>query len=173
MSDNPHQPVAPSLIEANRAFAERLDGGPDDISPPSRQVAIVTCMDARIGPLEVLGLNLGEAHIIRNAGGIVTDDTVRSVCLSQRALGTREVLVIQHTRCGLHTPDPDALTNDIAEGAGQQPPWDVGGFSDFDDSVRRSVTRLRESPFLVATDNIRGFVLDMDSKVLTEVDTSL
>ncbi|MDV6011443.1 carbonic anhydrase [Haloechinothrix sp. LS1_15] len=126
-------------------------------------------MDTRISPYEVLGLHTGEAHVLRNAGGIVTDDVIRSLALSQRKLQTREVMVVQHTGCGVGTVTEDGFKDELESATGVRPTWSVEAFADVYESVRRSVRRVRSSHFLPHADQVRGFVLDIDSGKLTEV----
>ncbi len=135
---------------------------------PALGLAVVTCMDSRIDLFALLGLRLGEAHVIRNAGGLVTDDVVRSLLLSQTLLGTREVVVIQHTGCGLHG-DEGALRERVAEVAGVEPPGPLGAFADVDESVRGQLARLRAQPGLIGGDAARGFVFDVETGGLREV----
>ncbi|MCP2262266.1 carbonic anhydrase [Streptoalloteichus tenebrarius] len=136
---------------------------------PSMQIAIVTCMDARIKVFDLFGLKHGEAHILRNAGGVVTDDVIRSLALSQRKLGTREIIIVQHTQCGLSTITDDEFRDELEKDSGLRPTWAVEAFREVKDSVRQSVQRARRSPFLPHTDNVRGFVLDVTTGSLTEV----
>lgn len=136
---------------------------------PKLQVAVLTCMDARIRVFEIFGLLQGEAHVLRNAGGVVTDDMIRSLALSQRKLGTREVLIVQHTDCGLNMVSEDGFKDELEADTGLRPTWAVEAFKDVNDSVRRSVTRVRRSDFLPHTDLVRGFVYDVHSGELTEV----
>lgn len=167
-TDPPFRPSADDLMAANAAYAADFsDGG--RAGPPTRQLAVVTCMDARVDPAALLGLGPGEAHVLRNAGGVVTDDTLRSLCLSQRALGTREVLVVHHTRCGLEGLDDEAFAAEVEADVGDRPPWPAQGFTEVASSVRRSVRRLADSPWLVDTTHIRGFVYDVDTGRLAEV----
>lgn len=140
-------------------------GGPR----PRRGLAILTCMDSRIDPLALLGLALGEAHVIRNAGGIVDQGAVRSLVISQRKLATREVLVLQHTGCGVLGLDDEAFAREIEADAGVRPAWGGGGFADLDESVRRSVEALRAEPALPRRDAIRGAVLDLATGEVREV----
>jgi carbonic anhydrase len=137
--------------------------------PPKLGVAIVTCMDARIDPVRMFGLAPGEAHVLRNAGGVVTDDVIRSLLLSQRFLGTRAVLVIHHTRCGVLGLSEDTVKAEIQAEIGIRPPFALEGFSDIDADVRQSLARIRQSPFLPQRDAVRGFVLDIDDGRLREV----
>jgi carbonic anhydrase len=138
---------------------------------PSRQVVLVTCMDARIDPAAALGLTPGDAHVLRNAGGLVTDDVVRSLAISQHALGTREVMVVQHTQCGMHGLDENALALKIEAARGTPPNANVrfGAFIDLDTSVRASVARLRATDLLLHHDRIRGFVYEVETGRLREV----
>ena len=136
---------------------------------PALRLAILTCMDARIDLFGALGLEAGQAHILRNAGGVVTDDVIRSLAISQRRLGTREVMVVQHTRCGMQTITDDEFTAELVRDTGSSPPFAVRAFSDLEASVQDSVRSLRDSPFLVHRDAIRGFVYDVESHRLREV----
>jgi carbonic anhydrase len=136
--------------------------------PPSRRLAVVACMDSRIDLFAILGLSNGEAHVIRNAGGLPTDDVLRSLTLSQAVLGTREVMVIQHTGCGLHN-DEAFLRERIADATGgAAPEGPLGAFDDLDESVRRSVERIRSCPFLLST-SVRGFVYHVEDGRLREI----
>jgi carbonic anhydrase len=137
---------------------------------PGAGLAIVTCMDARIEPLQVLGLQRGDAHVIRNAGGLVTDDVVRSLTVSQRLLGTVHVIVMQHTDCGLMTVSDEAFQRALKNDTGCTPPWAVGAFDDLVDSVRRGMRTVLDTPFLPAKRHVRGFVLDVGSGQVAEVD---
>lgn len=136
---------------------------------PSLQVAILTCMDSRIRVFEIFGLRQGEAHVLRNAGGVVTDDMIRSLALSQRKLGTREVLLVHHTDCGLRLVTEDDFKDELEQDSGLRPTWSVEAFRDVKDSVRGSVNRVRRSPFLPHRDKVRGFVYDVHTGELTEV----
>jgi len=156
------------LIANNRARASTRPGEPAP-APPSRAVAIVTCMDARIDPIAALGLQPGEAHVLRNAGGAVTDDVIRSLAISQRLLGTREVMVIGHTRCGMQGLDEGGLRAELAEAAGAEPEWSIESFADLDSGVRESVARVRSSPFLLHRGRVRGFVYELETGRLREV----
>ncbi|PWW65866.1 beta-class carbonic anhydrase [Actinokineospora spheciospongiae] len=145
-------------------------GAPEIPTPvPNLHVAVVTCMDARIKVFDVFGLRHGETHIMRNAGGIVTDDVIRSLSISQRKLQTREVVVMQHTSCGLATFTDDEFRDEVAADTGMRPPWAVESFRDVEQSVRLSVERVRRSPFIPHTDNVRGFVYDVRTAKITEV----
>jgi carbonic anhydrase len=136
---------------------------------PARRIAVVTCMDARIDVEAVLGLRLGDAHVLRNAGGMVSDDTIRSLALSQWQLGTRSVLVVQHTDCALHRLHGPTFGQWLYEAGGQLPTWEVGGFVDLDTNVRESLRRLTTSPFLRHRDQVYGFVLDLPTGRLRAV----
>jgi carbonic anhydrase len=155
------------LVEAARR-AEASWPGPLPVKP-STGVAVVACMDARIDVHSLFGLSPGDAHVIRNAGGLVTDDTVRSLAISQRLLGTTEVVLVHHTNCGMLGLDDDAFAADVEKDAGRRPSWRAGGFTDAAEDVRQSMQALRECPFLPARDAIRGFVLDVDTGALEEV----
>ena len=143
---------------------------PEGAAAPRLKVAIVACMDARINPVELFELESGDAHVIRNAGGLVSDDVIRSLAVSQHRLGTRAVMIIQHADCGMQKVTEEEFTSQMTEHAGMPPTWKVGAFDDVQSSVRTSLRRLRESPFLVAHDDIRGFVFDESTGTLREVD---
>jgi carbonic anhydrase len=136
---------------------------------PSLKVVILTCMDTRIRVSDLFNLELGEAHTLRNAGGVVTDDVIRSLALSQRELGTTEVLIVQHTTCGVSTITEDGFKDQLERDTGLRPTWSVEAFGDVEDSVRRSVERVRRSPYLPHAQNVRGFVYDVKTGALTEV----
>jgi carbonic anhydrase len=148
------------------SFAEQLP------MPPSQQVAVVACMDARLDVYRILGLKPGEAHVIRNAGGVVTDDAIRSLTISQRLLGTREIILIHHTDCGMLTFTDDAVKRQIQDDTGIKPRFALEAFPDLDEDVRQSIARIRESPF-IPNKNIRGFVFDVGSGRLNEVTESV
>lgn len=153
----------------------RHEQGPDLGAPgvptpvPSLHVAVVTCMDARIKVFDVFGLKHGEIHILRNAGGIVTDDVIRSLAISQRKLATREVIVMQHTSCGMMTITEDGFRDELEEDTGLRPTWAIEAFTDVENSVRQSVARVRTSPFLKLTSEVRGFVYDVHTAKIHEV----
>ncbi len=156
------------LLKRNQELGDVVPG--DRSSPrPSLHVAVLTCMDARIRVFEIFGLLQGESHVLRNAGGVVTDDMIRSLALSQRKLGTREVLIVQHTDCGLSMVTEDDFKDELEEASGLRPTWSVEAFREVEDSVRRSVQRVRRSDFLPHTDNVRGFVYDVKTGRLSEV----
>ncbi|MDA0171552.1 carbonic anhydrase [Solirubrobacter taibaiensis] len=151
----------------NQAYAVRFDSGHLP-TPPRKQVAVVTCMDSRMDIFAILGLSNGEAHIIRNAGGVVTDDVIRSLSISQRKLSTREIIVINHTECGMLTFTDDELREQLRQETGMKPPWSPESFSDLDAEVRNSLNRIRNSAF-IQHKNARGFVYDVDTGRLREV----
>ncbi len=155
------------LLGHNRDYVDR-HGHRELPTAPQLHLAVLTCMDSRLDLFGALGLNLGEAHLIRNAGGLATDDAVRSLLLSQRLLGTRSVMVIHHTRCGLETFDEEELANDVEASLGTRPPFRLGAYLDVDDDVRQTVATLRSSPFIDGTE-IRGFVFSVDDGDLREI----
>jgi carbonic anhydrase len=161
--------VRNSTTDELLAHAGRDPRPAGDDPVPSRGVTIVTCMDCRIDPYTLFGLKAGEVHLLRNAGGIVTEDVLRSLLLSQSLLETREVMVIQHTTCGLQAEE-DELRRRVADAAGADPPWPLRAFTDVEASVRRQVAALRESPHLIETGAIRGFVYEVETGRLREVD---
>lgn len=155
------------LLASARRYARGFTAGELSVAPALR-LAVVACMDSRIDLFAVLGLRLGEAHVIRNAGGLVTDDVLRSLTLSQSLLDTREIMVIQHTGCGLHGEE-DALRERVAAACGVEPPWPLGAFSDVEVSVRRQLEVLRDAPSLVGGGAARGFVYEVETGRLQEV----
>ena len=157
------------LLANNRAFAELLPDKHLDVQP-SRQLAIVTCMDSRLDVFAALGLADGEAHVLRNAGGVITDDVIRSLAISQRRLGTREVMLIHHTDCGMQTLTDDGFRAELQEATGVAPAFAIESFGDVDADVRQSILRVRRSPFLLHRDAVRGFVYDVDTHGLREVE---
>lgn len=160
--------VTDRLVDANQLYAAGFtDPGMD--ARPVLRVAVVACMDARLDLHDALGLSLGDCHTIRNAGGVVTDDVVRSLTISQRALGTRSVVLIHHTGCGLESLTED-FRHELEMEVGQRPSWAVESFRDVDQDVRQSMRRIRTSPFLLYTDDIRGFVFDVKTGLLREID---
>jgi carbonic anhydrase len=147
------------------------EGAPSVPTPvPALHLAVLTCMDARIKVFDVFGLKHGEVHILRNAGGVATDDVLRSLAISQRKLQTREVIVMQHTSCGMMTVTEDGFKDELEEDTGLRPTWAVEAFRQVQDSVRQSVTRIRRSPFVPHTDSVRGFVYDVATGGIAEVD---
>jgi carbonic anhydrase len=159
--------VIDDLVAHNRAYVER-HGHRELPTSPQLHLAVLTCMDSRLDLFGALGLNLGEAHLIRNAGGLASDDAIRSLLLSQRLLGTRSVMVIHHTRCGLETFDEETLAKDVEASVGVRPPFRLGAYRDVEEDVRSTVETLRASPFIDTTE-IRGFVFDVDDADLREV----
>ncbi len=137
--------------------------------PPSKQIAVLACMDARINVYAVLGLGEGESHVIRNAGGVVTEDEIRSLAISQRLLGTKEIILIHHTDCGMLTFTDDGFKQSIQDELGIKPPWAAESFTDLDADVRQSIARIKASPFIPLKDSIRGFVFDVATGKLNEV----
>ena len=158
------------LLANNRAFADGLEAGPHLDLRPSRRLAIVTCMDSRLDVFAALGLGDGEAHVLRNAGGVITDDMIRSLAVSQRRLGTREVMLIHHTDCGMQKLTDDGFRAELQEATGVAPAFAIESFVDLDADVRQSVLRVRRSPFVPHRDAVRGFVYDVDTHRLQEVD---
>lgn len=161
-------PNADDLVARNAAFGDSLEDGHLDVRP-SRSLAIVTCMDSRIDVFAMLGLENGEAHIIRNAGGVITDDAIRSLCLSQRYMGTREIILVHHTDCGLHNLDVAKFNDAFEADVGVRPPWKLEAFADPVANVRQSIRRLELSPFLAHADTISGFVYDVGTGLLQPV----
>ncbi len=160
--------VTDRLVEANERYAaDFTDPGMD--ARPVLGVAVVACMDARLDLHSALGLELGDCHTIRNAGGVVTDDVIRSLTISQRALGTRSVVLIHHTGCGLESLTEE-FRQDLENEVGQRPTWAVESFRDVDQDVRQSMQRVRTSPFLLHSDDVRGFVFDVRTGLLREID---
>jgi carbonic anhydrase len=156
------------LVKRNQEIGNIVPG--DRSSPkPSLHLTILTCMDARVRVFEIFGLIQGEAHVLRNAGGVVTDDMIRSLALSQRKLGTRELMIVQHTNCGLSTVTEDEFKDELEQATGLRPTWSVEAFRKVEDSVRVSMERARRSDFLAHRDNVRGFVYDVKAGSLTEV----
>jgi carbonic anhydrase len=156
------------LLRNAEAYAESFDKG-DLPLPPARKLAVLACMDARLNPYALLGLQEGDAHIIRNAGGVVTDDGIRSLAISQRLLGTEEIVLIHHTDCGMRTFTDDAFKRSIQDETGIKPEWAAEAFDDLDEDVRQSLARIRASPFIPRKDSVRGFVYEVESGRLREV----
>jgi carbonic anhydrase len=153
---------------ANNARYAETFSGPKPM-PPAKHVAVVACMDARLNVYGMLGLGDGEAHVIRNAGGVITDDEIRSLAISQRLLGTQEIILIHHTDCGMLTFTDDAFKRSIQDETGIKPPWSAESFADLDEDVRQSIARVKASPFVPHTGAIRGFVFDVATGKLNEV----
>jgi len=160
--------VTDELLQNNTAYAESFEKG-DLPLPPARGVAVVACMDARLDIHKILGLEEGEAHVIRNAGGVITDDEIRSLTISQRLLGTREVVLIHHTDCGMLTFSDDELKAQIHEEVGMKPHFSMESFSDLEEDVRQSIARIKASPFIVHKESVRGFIYEVETGRLREV----
>jgi carbonic anhydrase len=160
--------VTDQLLENNREYARTFQG-PLPL-PPGKHLAVLACMDARLDVYALLGLEPGESHVIRNAGGVVTDDEIRSLAISQRLLGTEEIILIHHTDCGMLTFTDDAFKKSIQDETGIKPEWAAESFSDLDEDVRQSIARIKASPFIPKKENVRGFVFDVATGELTEVD---
>ena len=156
------------LLSNAEAYAASFDKG-DLPMPPARKLAVLACMDARLNPYALLGLREGDAHIIRNAGGVVTDDEIRSLAISQRLLGTEEIILIHHTDCGMLTFTDDEFKASIEKDTGIRPEWAAEAFSDLDGDVRQSIARIKASPFIPKKDAVRGFVYEVESGRLREV----
>ncbi len=160
--------VIDELVLNNHMFARRRGHRHLDVNP-SRRLAVVTCMDSRLDVFAALGLDLGEAHVIRNAGGVITDDVIRSLALSQLRLGTREVLVIHHTDCGLEKVTDDSFRAELQKLSGMAPSFAIESFTHREENLRQSIRRVRSSPFIPHGDGVRGFVYDVDTGQLVEV----
>ena len=160
--------VTDDLLRNNEEYASSFDKG-DLPLPPAKGVAVVACMDARLDVHKMLGLGEGDAHVIRNAGGVITDDEIRSLAISQRLLGTREIVLIHHTDCGMLTFADDELKAQIQEDVGIKPPFSMEAFSDLDEDVRQSIARIKASPFVPNNDSVRGFVYEVETGRLREV----
>jgi carbonic anhydrase len=160
--------VTDELVAANERYAEAFDKG-DLAMPPGRHVAVVACMDARLNVYGMLGLSEGEAHVIRNAGGAITDDAIRSLAISQRLLGTTEIVLIHHADCGMLTFEDDDVRTEIERDTGIRPSWAAEAFRDPDADVRQSIARVKASPFLPHSEVVRGFVYDEKTGRLREV----
>ena len=160
--------VTDELLANNARYAESFTG-PLPL-PPSKQIAVLACMDARLDVYRVLGLNEGEAHVIRNAGGVVTDDQIRSLAISQRLLGTKEIVLVHHTDSGMLTFTDEDLLGAIERDTGVRPAWSCETFTDLEDDVRKSIKRITDSPFIPEKGGVRGFVFDVATGRLTEVD---
>ena len=160
--------VTDDLIERNNAYARDFGSGSMPM-PPAKKVAVVACMDARLNVYGMLGLTEGDAHVIRNAGGVVTDDAIRSLLISQRLLGTNEVVLIHHTDCGMLTFSDDEVKAAVQADTGLKPPFALEAFGDLDTDVRQSIARIKASPFVPDKSSIRGFVFDVATGKLREV----
>ena len=160
--------VTEELLQNNEAYAESFEKG-DLQLPPARGVAVVACMDARLDVHKILGLQEGDAHVIRNAGGVITDDEIRSLTISQRLLGTREIILVHHTDCGMLTFSDDELKAQIHEDVGLKPHFSMESFSDLEEDVRQSIARIQASPFISHKGSVRGFIYEVESGRLREV----
>ena len=160
--------VTDELLKNSERYAESFDKG-DLPMPPARKVAVVACMDARLNPYGLLGLQEGDAHVIRNAGGVVTDDEIRSLAISQRLLGTEETVLIHHTDCGMLTFTDDEFKRQIQDDVGIKPEWAAESFDDLEGDVRQSIARIEASPFIPNKDSVRGFVYEVETGRLREV----
>lgn len=160
--------VTDELIENNRAYAAAFDKG-ELPRVPAKGVAVLACMDGRINPYCILGLEEGDAHVIRNAGGVVTDDEIRSFAISQHVLGTTEIILIHHTDCGMLTISDDLFKDKLEQATGSRPRWAVECFDDLDADIRESIARIESSPFIPHKDSVRGFVYDVRDGTLREV----
>jgi carbonic anhydrase len=156
------------LLDNARAYATSFDNG-DVPLRPARKVAVLACMDSRMDLVGLLGLELGDAHMIRNAGGVVTDDAIRSLAISQRMLGTEEIVLLHHTDCGMLTFSDDDFKRSLLDETGIKPAWAVEAFDDLDEDVRQSIARIHASPFIPNKDSVRGFVYDVHSGDLREI----
>jgi carbonic anhydrase len=160
--------ITDDLLTNATRYAEAFDHGHLPL-PPAKGVAIVACMDARLNVYGLLGLNEGDAHVIRNAGGVITDDEIRSLAISQRLLGTEEIILIHHTDCGMLTFKDDDFRHQIQQDTGIKPEWAAEAFDDLEEDVRQSIARIKASPFVPNKDHVRGFVYDVESGRLNEV----
>jgi carbonic anhydrase len=156
------------LLANNERYSQGFDKGELPL-PPAKKIAILTCMDARLSPYVMLGLQEGDAHVIRNAGGVVTDDEIRSLAISQRLLGTEEIMVIHHTDCGMLTFKDDDFRRQIQEETGVKPQWAAEAFPELEEDVRQSMARIKTSPFIPRKDGVRGFVYEVETGRLREV----
>jgi carbonic anhydrase len=160
--------VTDELLQNNQAYAAAFEKG-DLPTPPAKKVAVVACMDARLVISKILGLEEGDAHVIRNAGGVVTDDEIRSLAISQHLLGTEEIILIHHTDCGMLTFTDEQFTAQLQDSTGIKPSWSPETFTDLEEDVRQSIARIKASPFVPNKDAIRGFVYEVETGRLDEV----
>ena len=160
--------VIDQLVQNADSYSEGFDRG-DLPLPPAKRVAVVACMDARLNPYGLLGLAEGDAHVIRNAGGVITDDEIRSLSISQRLLGTEEIMLIHHTDCGMLTFRDDDFLREVQHDTGVKPEWAAEAFDDLDEDVRQSIARIKASPFIPNKEKVRGFVYDVHTGRLREV----
>jgi carbonic anhydrase len=163
--------VTDELLRSNEEYVASFTKG-DLPLPPARQVAVLACMDARLDPAKVLGLNEGDAHVIRNAGGVASEDAIRSLVISQRLLGTREIVLIHHTDCGMVTFKDDEVKAQIVADTGLRPAFALEAFPDAAEDVRQTINRIRTNPFIPHTDQVRGFVYDVRTGALEEITAS-
>ncbi len=160
--------VTDELLKNNESYAASFDKGELPL-PPAKKVAVLACMDARLDPNGALGLHEGDAHVIRNAGGVVTDDEIRSLAISQNLLGTEEIILIHHTDCGMLTFTDDQFAQKLQDETGETPGWSANAFPDLEGDVRDSIARIKESPFIPNKDSVRGFVYEVETGKLREV----
>ena len=161
--------VLTEVLAANESYAATFGSRSELALPPARGFAILTCMDARLDPAKYAGLSEGDAHVIRNAGGVITDDEIRSLAISQRLLGTEEIMLIHHTDCGMLTFTDDELRRQIQDETGVKPAWAAEAFDDLEEDVRQSIARIEASPFIPRKDKIRGFVYEVETGRVREV----
>jgi carbonic anhydrase len=166
--ESPAMSSTDDLLANARAYAASFDKGEVPLRP-ARKVAVLACMDSRMDLVGLLGLELGDAHMIRNAGGVVTDDAIRSLAISQRMLGTREIVLLHHTDCGMLTFSDDEFKRSLLDETGIKPAWAVEAFDDLDEDVRQSLARIQASPFIPHKDSVRGFVYDVHTGTVREV----
>jgi len=159
--------ITDKYLENNKTYVASFQG-PLPL-PPANKIAVLACMDARLNVYGALGLSEGESHVIRNAGGVVTDDEIRSLAISQRLLGTEEIILIHHTDCGMLTFTDDEFKSSIQDEIGIKPEWAAESFTDLETDVRQSIARIKQSPFIPKKDNIRGFIFDVATGELNEV----
>ena len=157
-----------TLLDNNESYASRFDKGELSL-PPARRLAVLACMDARLDPAKALGLEEGDAHVIRNAGGVVSDDALRSLAISQNLLGTEEIVLIHHTDCGMLTFTDDEFADKLESDTGERPDWPIHTFEDLEASVRDSIAKIKSSPFVPKTDSVKGYVYDVETGRLSEV----
>ena len=160
--------ITDELLRNNEAYAETFDKG-DLPLPPAKRVAVVACMDARLNVYGMLGLKEGDAHVIRNAGGVITEDEIRSLMISQRLLGTREIILIHHTDCGMLNFTDDEVKGQIQQEVGIKPGFVLEAFADLEEDVRQSIRRIQASPFIPYKDSVRGFIYEVETGRLREV----
>ncbi len=160
--------ITDELLKNNEAYAAGFDKGELPL-PPAKKVAVLACMDARLNPYGALGLEEGDAHVIRNAGGVVTDDEIRSLAISQNLLGTEEIILIHHTDCGMLTFTDEQFAQKLEDETGEAPEWRAQAFPDLDGDVRDSIAKIEDSPFIPKKDSVRGFVYEVETGKLREV----